>query len=458
MISRRRSPWIAALVFALAAGTTTLLSTSKAARCIERFADPREGLGNIVDQVILSSEQLKDVEFVSPEAHTFEGDLRSFAIFAWRDFVALNWPASTETRGKPDSKKCFGEDSRFVVWQTWLGMDEIFPSSAQQQPLREWDKIGLAEVVGNPRKLTEVNQAGFSTKLNDLADPVNRPLVAQNKSYVRYEIRVNKDHYEKVRMEALNLSKNLGELAKASFAFPDQSVSIKAAWLVLNEKQIQQKRFYTTTAKIVDWNGSNPPEQGFQDAVLGLVGIHIVHKTPCRKASVWASFEHVDNVELGQGGVGTPSFHNGNQLLAATSPAALQPLKPEAPLAPAVPVQVVREGPGIHPTIKSVNGEYQNKLTAPWKYYQLVGVQWPTPPAGPGDHFPGAGDGDQRVANTTIETYSQYVSCMDCHGLVKEGTFYLHRRAVPRDEVHEKAIGDSLKDLLTRERNRRNGK
>jgi hypothetical protein len=63
------------------------------------------------------------------------------AVFAWQEFIALNWPAAKQTgksgsntRGVPDNSKRFGDDSsgtdqasQPVVWETYRGKVETFP-------------------------------------------------------------------------------------------------------------------------------------------------------------------------------------------------------------------------------------------------------------------------------------------------------------------------------------------
>jgi len=63
------------------------------------------------------------------------------AVFAWQEFIALNWPAAKQTgvsgsntRGVPDTNKNFGADSsgadqanQPVVWETYRGKVETFP-------------------------------------------------------------------------------------------------------------------------------------------------------------------------------------------------------------------------------------------------------------------------------------------------------------------------------------------
>ena len=131
-----------------------------------------------VSRTTLSPTQPQDVEFVAPETHTFEGDLESFARFAWKDFIALNWPAQMVERGQPDAQKAFGAKTERVVWQTWMSIDDIFPPDALEHAPKEWRKSSPAEEVIRKTKLTEVNQAGFATKLDDPTDEFNRPLIA----------------------------------------------------------------------------------------------------------------------------------------------------------------------------------------------------------------------------------------------------------------------------------------
>lgn len=67
-------------------------------------------------------------------------NITSAAIFAWQEFIALNWPAAptgvsgSGTRGAPDNSQKFGADSsgpnqanQPVVWETYRGKVETFP-------------------------------------------------------------------------------------------------------------------------------------------------------------------------------------------------------------------------------------------------------------------------------------------------------------------------------------------
>ncbi len=66
--------------------------------------------------------------------------IQDLAIFAWQEFIALNWvamdPATTMTRGRPDLNADFfniqpDSDGNFplVVWHTYQHKNEMFPAS-----------------------------------------------------------------------------------------------------------------------------------------------------------------------------------------------------------------------------------------------------------------------------------------------------------------------------------------
>ena len=65
-----------------------------------------------------------------------ENELTCLAIFAWQEFIALNWPSSynstTNLRGQPDTTKtpiqfAQPDNSGQLVWQTYMHRVEIYP-------------------------------------------------------------------------------------------------------------------------------------------------------------------------------------------------------------------------------------------------------------------------------------------------------------------------------------------
>ena len=76
-------------------------------------------VGPSAAQPIVSPDRLDDA---STEGDTFA----SMGDFAWRAFIALNWPSVTGERGAPDRAKTLG-DSGPRVWETFKSAAETFP-------------------------------------------------------------------------------------------------------------------------------------------------------------------------------------------------------------------------------------------------------------------------------------------------------------------------------------------
>lgn len=372
--------------------------------------------------------------------------------FAWRNFIALNWPADENQRGVPHPTKKFGDTSGPVLWGSWKSVGELFPADPVKDPPTPWESFdallaaprvgkdrkrevvpfknlpareaGKTKVLARLSKLEDINQAG----LGDL----EFPLVAQNRSFVRYEIRVNRLEYDFVRDRQLYLRKNLPQ-PETPLEFPDQSVTVKAAWRELPDDESVRQRFYSVRAKVVDWGKDGTPV--LTDRTVGLVGLHVVHKTPKRRNWAWATFEHVDNTERSPGGISPPSFNSKDEGMKFTDPGTnVNPKKIEVgkpiPKDPQ-PVEVARKTP-VHPTTEKINDAYrghaQIKGTV-WRNYRLVVTQWPSPP---GDGPPSARFPKNNVANVTMETYHQGSGCMNCHAVTAsvKFVFYPDLRAV----------------------------
>jgi hypothetical protein len=379
------------------------------------------------------------------EQNDGEKDRPFFDDFSWQDFIALNWPAAKDRRGVADSMKKFGAPAERVVWESWKSMGELFPVDPLKNPPTPWDSFAatlpirrpgkgkaalmtLARLVGNNAgktkflgglsKLEDINQAGFEN--------LEFPLVAQTGTFVRYEIRVNKTSYNWILDGKFYLRKNLPG-PEAPLEFLDQSITVKGAWVELPDDEKVRKRFYHTTALLLDWDSNGNPVP--REQVVGLIGMHIVHKTPKRKNWIWATFEHVDNTDglsptlSSKPAVpwGTPGTNIPPPTIEIGKPI---PKNPK-------PVEVARKT-AIHPTTQKINDAYrthpQIKSTI-WANYQLVATQWPTPPGNGAatKRFP-----KTNVANVTMETYHQDTGCMNCHAGAQRSkfVFYLEFRAV----------------------------
>lgn len=285
-------------------------------------------------------------------------------------------------------------------------------------------------------KLDSVLQASFVA--------FSGALVSQNGKYVRYSSGFNETLFRHIADGKFFIAKNLHD----SFTpFPAGSIRVKAAWIEMDGIE-KPERFHTRQAWLFD-RATGRCEQ----KQVGLVGLHIVAKTPSIPQWVWATFEHVDNVP-GPHASRPFTFNKGDDKpMPDRNPIPCDPANP-CPATPA-PYNVER----VHPIIgdppadanpqfstADTNRKYREMLArdypdSPWHNYQLVMTQWPIHPnrqdldGSIENTFPGmnAIPGTCRTAsadsacptasaNSTIETFLQdtvATGCMACHLIAK---------------------------------------
>jgi len=357
-----------------------------------------------------------------------------FDDFSWREFVAIVWPAAKGHRGVADASKTAG-DAGPRVFETFKSLSEVFhdDGSAPSASFNQYDPpamnacdaaAGFGDVVlATKSGFDDIGQAGVGELVG--------PLVAQNGRYVRLQTLYNQIAYDFIAKNKLYLRANLPPVPSPRpelpvVQFPMGSVVIKAAWLDLQGfSDAQKARFYSRVAFVKD------PGSGTCSKIpMGLVGMHIVVKTPSRPQWIWSSFEQIDGVPPKQfGGTGKFTFNDGNKLnkMPAENPLTLMPLAKQ----PATPFNVERSiMMPIHPKTELMTLVYQRLLHGtPWEFYQIATTQWPRlegnqaapVPATQGGEmtttFPGAG-ATTAFANLTMETFDQarpQLGCMSCH-------------------------------------------
>jgi hypothetical protein len=359
-----------------------------------------------------------------------------FDDYSWRAFVAMVWPAAKGQRGAPDTAKSVGAPGP-RVFETYKSLWEIFhdDGSAPNPGFNGFEApahnacradAGFGGVVlATKNGIDDLGQAGIGELVG--------PLVAQNGRYVRYQTLYNRLAFDEIVQNKFYLRSSLPVVPSPRpdvpvFQFPDGSIAIKAAWLdMAGFSAARRKRFHTRRAIVKD------PETGKCSAVtVGLVGLHIVQKTPSRPQWIWSSFEQVDTAPNFQGAVGTFTLNDGTPApMPAGNPLALMPLARQ----PAHPFNVIRSAQApIHFDTAVTNRGYQELLkNTVWQYYKLVVTQWPLQPGnqalpvpatqtGDVSHtFPGTGPGasaNSAFANLAMETFDQgrpELGCMSCH-------------------------------------------
>lgn len=371
-----------------------------------------------------------------------------FDNFAWRAFIALNWPSLTDPaqRGVPDRTRAFG-DSGPRVWETFKARYEVFQVGSDGSPIapQPWatyrtvnpcgaDVDGRAKTLATFDPFMDFNQFGASPGV------AANPLVAQNRTYTRYETRINEPQYAALALSGWSQGQNLPDEENPA-QLPAGSIAVKAAWRLLTAADtpaVRDRYYVVKDANVVDVAKTRAAGRVVcSKSDIALVGLHIVVRTKYRPQGVWSSFEHIDNVPpVGSGEAREPDAKDAGapySYFDATKPrlglwpkfgaAGTLPVSiNNPPKTDPKPMQVVRRYP-LHPPTMAINRAYwalpQIKGTV-WEHYMLVANQWPThaqpvAPHNDGVYFPEARK--ENLVNTTMETYLQDPpsSCMSCH-------------------------------------------
>jgi hypothetical protein len=276
-----------------------------------------------------------DIEGGAPNASFEEA-----ALFAWQQFVALNWPAAPGVRDVPDENETFG-DTTFngpLVWETFRHKVEIYPGQGDSPPgfvndpaqSFGYDSLPPQYIYGDGEvlpciiqliptdtpfvNLDELTQIGLNFMFAGAASPESG--LNNDPQLIRFLAKANREHYVYVvdpvtsywnHSDAYNtavanftaVSGGNGDpstLPGPVIDFPDGMVEVKTAFRELTDEEIISGRFYTTTVRYYEQDDSDPNKACFIDAVWGLVGLHIIHKTPSAPSFIFATFEQADNL------------------------------------------------------------------------------------------------------------------------------------------------------------------
>jgi hypothetical protein len=400
-----------------------------------------------------------------------------FNDFSWRSFIAMLWPAQQGMRGVPDMSQKIGPVSGPRVFETFKADWEVFQPSADgtspppapspwnsyagQSPcshIRVPDLVGFgagkafAYPVFGTRDIAFTPNIGFGdvvlasfSKFGNLGEAGFGDLVgllpAQNGTYTRYSTYFNKTEFDQILGQGLYLRSKLPNLG---VTFQNGSIDLKAAWIDMTNVK-NPERYYTRTAWVL--NPFTTPNPTCRQIVVGLVGLHIVQKTPSRPQWIWSTFEQIDNVP----GATAPkqldcpldlppsatsfTYNNGD---GPPMPLANPDPWPPTSATPAI-FNVERPTP-INPSTTNTNAKYQSALRCsggPWQFYQLVMTQWPFPftdpilpsqKGTPDKTVPPLGEPNSAFANVTMETFDQTdisKGCMNCHDKTRQATDFL---------------------------------
>jgi hypothetical protein len=359
----------------------------------------------------------------------------AFDFNSWLTFLALNAPATGGSIGKDAP----------TVWESWAEVEDVFLPNGK--PPRPWGSPPIRPAVCpvGPR-LPILRMVGKTPNvLSTVIQPFNTgPLIDQEGQYVHYEIAMNKPMFEYIVQNHLYSQDGQNKFAGPT-EFPQGSITkgttdgtigaivIKAAWKVLDPQEKQSSRFHTARVLVYIPPQENPKiREKCYVATVGLVGLHIVHRTQADPQWAWGTFEHVDNdptqAEVNAGQL-EPHYNFFNPTCHGCT-VNHQPPRPWNPNIVPFPggyhSQIVRLT-DLMDDAKKLNTSFQGILAnTVWKNYMMISTQWPTDAQSKTD--PNGVPAPTFLGNTTMETYIQGTvpqsssSCMACHGNATDTT------------------------------------
>lgn len=417
----------------------------------------------LIDQNYLNCFDLPEISPDLPGAPSLEAGMEMtqniMNCFAWQEFIALNWAASPDYDGQPDTSipaSLFGEpgDESPVVWETYKEAYEVFlPNAATPDSWnadQEVPEICMDVAVEGARELPAIAKASNAVQVLDefgqansaVSDP-DAWLTAQNGHRAHYEVRMNEVEFDYiVEHEFYNALKQYEAVQTAleeggpgiyfPLGTPEQAgaIEIKAAWIELDNPGLAN-RYLTADAYIYNEQQEDPD---CYVATMGLIGLHIIQKS--NDQWTWATFEHIQNAPS----IAEIARRDLQDVYRFWSPNCrvncLPNKKPSAGQPYDQPVQVVRikdiadDGSwgNFEDNVASLNSWVQDQIRAMnpdsvFQHYELVSVGWPTevikndhPTTSP---LPYQEIIPASLANSVMETYFQQpnVNCSDCHSV-----------------------------------------
>jgi hypothetical protein len=422
----------------------------------------------------ISSSMLPDD--VSNQVLQCDNGIVFFDDFSWRSFVALIWPAANGQRGVPDTSKTNFPVDGPLVFETYKADWESFPPPTSPNPPpapSPWSSfagtanpcgssvnVGWGDVVlGSYTKFGNLGLADFGPSFVGPVISSGFAQSAAHQHYLNFQASYNKTEHDQIIANKWYLQSKLGNVTFCSKGATvggqqcpaENSVDLKSAWMDMEGVPANlRSRYYIKKAWVLD-PASEPSNPKCTQRDMGLVGLHIVSKTPTRPQWIWSTFEQIDNVPAVTGATPTTNtvfnLNDGKggampdndpyclpQNTGCGNPSPPAPMPADASQAQRFNVtrgQTIGTAPDNTP---ATNSAYQKLLAqaapnSPWQYYQLVMTQWPTPgnmpknPGRPDFTIPGSKKTTpvlSSFANVTMETFDQTnitSGCMNCHNI-----------------------------------------
>jgi hypothetical protein len=368
-----------------------------------------------------------------------------FDLYSWISFVALNWPAGPGC--VPNPSQSILNTPPNPTWMTYLQDSDVFvttgnkPASwcfgsstgAAAEFAASAKTARLAHLPPKVRELAEkhpeitlfLHSSSKATNRNRLKDAkaalgndsplpeilqsTGDILVDQNGRWARFSVHMNQDEYGYITGPQMLWTK-AGQAKAQPIAFPNTptgAMEFKAAWKILGAND-DSSRFFTMQAIVYNDLG-NAPSPGPNPVTVGLVGLHITHKTVKQPSWIWSTFEQVDNDTKSFANPGCPPAQCPPNTQTVPNPQTAQELNGQGQ-PNFKPAQVVAVTPAA-PQPPTLNSTFQGMLKGtPWAYYQLISTQW----TGEAGTAPKPAQLGNSVQETFVPPGSMY-GCINCH-------------------------------------------
>jgi hypothetical protein len=341
---------------------------------------------------VLSADIPQDV---TPVENPTQDDLDHHS---WRMFVAMNWPVGANRT--PIAGSIGDHSDALRRWETYTDATLIIPP-------RKGFSVRVPETSDGRRALNTdfVVQAG-----------TGRPLVDATQNFIVNEFVINPTLVDFTIKNGLVSNEGFTTYAKShsELVFPTGTITVKAAWRIFpaNTPDAVRRRYHVrdATISVPAHKTKSGKALTITDAKVGLVGFHIVQKTPSHPHWIWSTFEHVDLAEgpepvLKTGTVGAAQS-NRTPLIVETGKRMkhdvwLDPANGHATAALFDP-PVVARAPNELSFPAPINSAWQAALPAQWSNYRLVTTQWID---AAGKIHPTNTDGVSISRNISMETY-----------------------------------------------------
>jgi hypothetical protein len=392
----------------------------------------------------------------------------NFNCFAWQAFINLTWAAKPGSPGVPDpavppAKYGAPGLTPAVVWETFSPSSAVFkPNAAKPNPFGQMPpppaNCNVREPAGGMplfaiTKLMDGGTQGLSS-ISQAGMGKFGWVTAQNGHPTYYDVRLNHVEYSYIVNNQLYNAMDQGKVATSptqGLLLPTGVVEVKAAWLEITDPKLwSHYRMIRTVIEVPDPTDPLKPST-CRIANMGLVAIHMIHKTKLAQQFVWTTFEHVDNQPTSGETIPpgrTYTYFNPNcdpskdAYQCAINAAPCTNLNDPKTCKPVTAPNQVEKIIPMPAATASLNTAMQAMIKAAnpnsvYQYYQLVDTLWPsdntTIPAGArtplydGNPQPPLAQGG--LLNPLIETYFQggdpnqtggnnprgFLSCQSCH-------------------------------------------